>query len=230
MVSLTPEEARRQVAAVGRDPDDEWLLMYLAGLTSRRIAALCGVHPNAVHNRLRGYIAVVPGLQQVHQDHRPGTPDASPAPHTWVLRLEEVVRYRSEYGQLPHAGLAVVEHARLGRWLDAQRRKHREGTLAPGKVALLEHVKGWRVGHRKQTEQKRWDLRLQQLLEFFQSTGRLPTYRSGDPYERTLGTWLHGRRIQANGGTLDAVENAALTSAVPIWRGRTAQSSKLDSE
>ncbi|MBT2536277.1 helicase associated domain-containing protein [Arthrobacter sp. ISL-69] len=221
MVSVTDKEARGRVAAAGFDPDDEWLLMYVAGLTGRRIAALCRVHPNAVHNRLRRFVTAVPGLTDVHQSRAPAGDADGSVPEAWVLRLEEVIAHRTGHGELPHAGLPEPEYARLGRWLDAQRRKARAGTLSQEKLALLNHVKGWQAGLRKRTEQERWALRTVQLTEFHEVTGRLPDYRSTDPEERAVGVWLHGRRIQAHHGTLDADQAAALSAAVPGWRGRS---------
>lgn len=220
MVSLTEEQARRHVAAAGHDPDNEWLLMYLAGLSGRRIAAICKVHPNAVHNRLRRFVTAVPELMDVHQSRNPEGQAIRAVPETWVRRLEEVIAYRAAHGELPHARQPEPEHARLGRWLDAQRRKARDGSLSHEKLAMLKHVKGWRTGYRKRTEQERWALRTLQLREFHETAGRLPDYRSADPVERAVGVWLHGRRIQANHGTLDADQAAALSAAVPGWRGR----------
>lgn len=224
-------EAKRRIEAAGLDSADEWLLMYIAGLAPRTIADTCRVHPNAVHNRLRRFTNAAPELKDLHRRQAPAEAQSArrPLKDSWIRRLEEVVIYRSETGYLPHPGLPDASHARLGRWLSAQRRQFRAGTLDPAKVAMLDHLRTWRRGFRETLEHSRWRLRLEQLEQFYKDAGRLPSYRADDTHERMLGIWLHGRRIQANHGALDEVQLESLGRAVPGWRGRQTAKRQLTS-
>lgn len=104
--------------------------MFLSRVTPSCIATACGAPPNAVQNRLRRYTRAVPKIAEIHRASLPAIAlDNCSVSKRWVAKLEEVLAYRADYGRIPHARLDLPEHARLGPWLEAQRRKLREGTL-----------------------------------------------------------------------------------------------------
>jgi len=214
---LTDDVARRTVETSGLDSGHEWLLMYMAGVTPQKIAALAGVHPNAVHNTLRRFTSAVPGLKGLHLSR---APVQHSIPTRWISRLEDVLAYQSENGQLPHSRLPSAPDALLGRWLETQRRGLVAGTLNAQQIAMLDHLRTWRIGFRKAAEEERWKLRVEQLAQFYSTTGRLPSYRAADDHERMVGVWLHHRRDQTNRGMLGSRQLEALHAAAPGWRGR----------
>jgi len=173
---------------------------------SQKIAALAGVHPNAVHNTLRRFTSAVPGLKGLHLSR---APVQHSIPTRWISRLEDVLAYQSENGQLPHSRLPSAPDALLGRWLETQPRGLVAGTLNAQQIAMLDHLRTWRIGFRKAAEEERWKLRVEQLAQFYSTTGRLPSYRAADDHERMVGVWLHHRRVQTSRGMLGSRQPAA---------------------
>ncbi|KAB1646194.1 hypothetical protein F8O06_05360 [Pseudoclavibacter sp. CFCC 14310] len=119
----------------------------------------------------------------------------------WNSRLQEVVDFQREHGRLP-------KHAEPGgQWLDAQRKSHRKGTLAPDRVvALDEALPGW-----NSSLNDVWNSRLQEVVDFQREHGRLPRWK--DPGSK----WLDRQRQSHRKGTLSLVRVAALDKALPGW-------------
>lgn len=64
-----------------------------------------------------------------------------------------------------------------------------------------------------------WPSRFDDLQEFVQRHGRLPSRLSGQP-ERTLATWLANQRQSLQTRTLNTDRVAQLDAALPDWKGR----------
>lgn len=57
---------------------------------------------------------------------------------------------------------------------------------------------------------------MQEVVAFYQTTGRLPSTRSKSPLESALGRWLHRRRKQAQAGTLSPAVRDGM-DMIPGW-------------
>lgn len=61
----------------------------------------------------------------------------------WRLNLAQVLVFRAEHGRLPESTTEPAEYF-LARWLQRQRRDHRNGTLEAGRRAALDaQLPGW---------------------------------------------------------------------------------------
>ena len=61
----------------------------------------------------------------------------------WHAKFEATQAFCAAHQQLPGARTQHGDH-NVGAWVDAQRRAHKAGTLAPDRAALLETLPGWR--------------------------------------------------------------------------------------
>ncbi|KRE72695.1 helicase associated domain-containing protein [Arthrobacter sp. Soil762] len=217
---MSEEQAKAMVAAAGLAPDRERFLMYLAGVPVRRMAELAGVHPNAVDGVLHPYIVAVPGLKELHQSRVIRPQPEQDVPEQWLERLEAVLAHLSEHGELPYESHGTPDGARLGRWLNVQRRRLHGGVLSPRQIQLLDHLRGWRENRTQAGTRRRNDLRLKQLVAFRLEHGRWPWFNAADSEERLIGVWLHGRRQAAGNGRLAEELHQRLDAEAPGWRGR----------
>lgn len=201
---------------------EDWLLMYLSGQSALDIASVAGVHPNAVHNRLRKFIRANPDVAATHAKSRSsskGDSGSTPGRSFWLRRLDDVLAYKRQYGVLPHPRLQRREHARLGRWLEYQRRQGRRDRLHLYQVRLLDRLGDWRQTYRQTRDRTLFADRVVQLEDFVASRQKFPSYRAQDHLERKLGVWIHGRRIAARKGKLEAEQRDMLEAVAPGWMG-----------
>lgn len=212
---------RREQISTPVVKNEDWLSMYLSGKSAREIASEIGVHPNAVHNRLRKLVRQDQGLAVTHSANRAQLAEhcVIPGRTFWLRRLEEVHVYLLEKGSLPHPHLEDPDHARMGRWLDEQRRRWQRGGLCGYRVNMLDRIGEWRRTYRQVKDSALFRTRLSQLENFVSRHRRFPSYRPGrEQGERELGIWLHGRRIAANKGTLVPQDKQQLDATAPGWR------------
>ena len=218
---ITEETALRMATAAKLNPDDERFLMYIRGVSARKIADLAQVHPNAVHQSIKRYLKAVPELRALHESRRPQqtqTPSKE-----WISPLEKVLVFLSETGTLPHHGQGSEDERRLGRWLRRQRSFLAKGKLIPEQIRLLDHLRAWREPPYLRERRLHHARMLQAVSDFHSTTGRWPRFKSTDSHERTIGIWLHGRRQDANEGILGPSLRADLDLEIPGWRGRQAK-------
>lgn len=210
---LTVDEAKRLAAAAQLAPDREEFLMYISGITPRQVAALSETHVNGVTSRLRPYWYAIPGLRELHARNLPPQPAGALVSRRWFQRRDEVEAVHQVKGTLP-------DERRLADWLYRQRKAAAAGTLTTEQLELLDRIPGWREGRLRVAVRERHAEFLEKLVLFHLETGRWPQYKSANPVESSVGHWLHGRRSNANRGTLDPALLTALDTRVPGWRGR----------
>lgn len=141
----------------------------------------------------------------------------------WRQSYRELRRWNDDNGRLPARTAGDPDEARLGRWMDTQRRLERArardgtGTMTPERERLLEAIPGWRWSPRQQS----WRESYLDLTRWVATHGRLPLASAGDPVERHLAHWVSfqrelRRRRDDNGGRMSPGRQALL-EAVPGW-------------
>lgn len=191
----------------------EWDLMYRQGLTVSKIAAVCRYRVGTVSFHIRDRKERDPSLETDHQANYKKT---SPLTVAWMTNIATLEDFHERYARYPTLTDGTPA-ARLGPWLAAQRRALRRGELSPEKIAALDRLPGWDISQRTVTDQKRWNLRLNQVTDFWAEHGRWPRYRCDEETEKILGIWVYVQRSEAFNQRMKPQTRKRLDAVLPGW-------------
>lgn len=115
-------------------------------------------------------------------------------------------------GRWPSAVSRNEDERRLGRWVQTQRNRHRDGLLATDVAAILGSIPGWTWGSGiTGPNSTRGNRGLQELRCWMSTHPDMPRYIGGDREERSLATWSPGSAGATGTGPYRP-------SASPPWR------------
>lgn len=199
-------------------PHPEWVEMYRRGFLPARIAALDSVAVTTVRYHMQIAVRDEPSLRQEHEQAF-----ASARPRLSVAglrRMAEVVAFFQVEDRLPTKKAKSVHERGLASWLYRRRKEAAAGTLSPIYREGLAVIPGWDGPSTHAAEAAaRWQRRLQDLQEFSATVKDWPRHqKTADRYERDLGVWLHGQRIDYRAGRLDTAKEKQLNELLPGWR------------
>jgi hypothetical protein len=124
--------------------------------------------------------------------------------------LGVLVEYRKRFGST-NVATRDGEHARLGRWVAAQRHKYRKGLLSPSRVRKLNGVgMVWEPG------ESVWAEMFEQLKKFARRK-RSSDIPENYPPNQKLATWAHSQRYLKRRGRLSSDRRAKLESIGFKW-------------
>ncbi|MEO9246481.1 helicase associated domain-containing protein [Citricoccus nitrophenolicus] len=126
----------------------EWVMMYRAGITPRRIAELNGVPLRRVRDYLnrvhRNHPELLAGRLVLHDQPRPDPNHRADPDARWRAGLERYLAFATDHGRRPTTGDPA--EFPLAHWLTTQRSLDRQGRLAERRVEILNrHVPDWRT-------------------------------------------------------------------------------------
>ncbi|MET1154461.1 Helicase associated domain protein [Arthrobacter sp.] len=201
----------------GESRHPEWDLMYRKGLTSSRIADLCGAVGETVARHIRIQRARHPCMEAEHRGHLPSK-KLRPLLRSWQSKIDALGSIRASEGAYPTSRDPDAERRRLATWLSVQRRLNRDGRLTAVQKDALQKLPGWENDQRKELERQRWRARVVDLRAFKAERGKWPRFRRPvDETERVLGVWLHAQRQKFGAGLLTKDEIRLLNSNAPGW-------------
>lgn len=134
----------------------------------------------------------------------------------WSAMLEQLVAYRNNFGTTDVSS-RDSNHARLGRWIAAQRHRRRKGLISAARVRKLNEAgMVWSPGDDV------WLEMLKQLREFSHREGHCNIPEHYPPNQR-LASWAHNQRYRKRRGDL-APDRAAKLEKIgfkwAIYRAR----------
>jgi hypothetical protein len=200
----------------GAAPNQEWVLMYRAGLSRARIAELVRVPAPTVGYHLRLAAAKEPGLRDAHK--------AAAARKTTVTtrgveRMQQLVTLVQDTGRYPSRTADSTSERTLATWLLRRREDLRDGTLAQEYRDGLAVLPGWEGKPRVVAAEERWRELLTTLVAYRAAGNDWPRRKAlVTREEHELGVWLHIQRYRARRGDLDPQKVEDLDAAVPGWR------------
>ena len=182
-----------QEPLVRESRNQEWVMMYAAGLSCERIAELCKVSRAAVFAHIQQQTAIDPGLRVRHR-----TRAEDPGARRWNATFQALRSFVGRTGRWPVSGTDGTE-GELTLWIAEQRRRHRRGLLSEDRITRLDAAGPWRLSSRALADEDRWWTRLQEAATYRSETGRWPRWRNpANEHERVLGVWIHDQRQQLN--------------------------------
>lgn len=220
MATADPDSGEEPLRAQRWAPN-EVLLMWMHGMSSAQIAAVCNVSTRRVTNFLwkqRRRDSSLAGRRLVPHTE-PSIPKVMPRP-TWQHRLGEVIAFTRRTGRYPTQRAANKDARSLGYWLAGQRAKERAGTLSPERVEALDALGQWRRPAKEPGEADLWDRRCGQVAQFIQEKSHRPRYKDGSAHEKVLATWLAAQRVALNEGRLSVERSLALRRVFRGWDAR----------
>mmetsp|Transcript_8215 Transcript_8215/g.12598 ORF Transcript_8215/g.12598 Transcript_8215/m.12598 type:complete len:246 (+) Transcript_8215:352-1089(+) len=111
----------------------------------------------------------------------------------WHKNYQLLVEFKNKHG---HTRVVRSTEKKLGNWVDRQRMFHKRGVLAADFVKKLNDI-GFNWQSRSQLEEKKWDQKLQLLIEFKRIKGHFRVPPGND-----LGVWLKKQRTYYKSSTL----------------------------
>lgn len=130
----------------------------------------------------------------------------------WWLGFEAVLRFASSTGHARPPVDAVENDLAVGRWVRAQRRARRDGSLGAERVARLEALPGWAWD----ASGTRWEEQFEALRRFAEDEGHARPPSSARQGSRQVGAWVRiQRRLHADGGLEES--HARRLEGLPGW-------------
>ena len=129
----------------------EWVMMYRAGITPRKIAELNRIPLRRVRDYLnrvrRNHPDLLAGRLIFHDQPRPDPKRRAAPDSRWKAGLESYLAFTTEHGRRPTTGDPA--EFPLAHWLTTQRSHHRHGRLAESRARRLdEAVPDWQIDTR----------------------------------------------------------------------------------
>lgn len=197
-------------------PNEEWVLMYRAGLPGRHIAEVDDAPASTVSYHLRLARAADPELRPAHEK---ASKSRARVTTRGLERMQELVTMVQEAGRYPSRNAESASERTLAVWVQRRREDARAGRLAPAFREGLAVLPGWETKPRVEADEERWHRRLAELKAYRAAGNDWPRHKAvitGEEHE--LGIWLHSQRMKQRRNQLDAQKTAALDAAVPGWR------------
>lgn len=197
---------------------NEVLLMWMHGMSSAQIAAVCNVPTRRVTNFLWKQRRRDPFLagRRLVPHTEPSIPEVIPRP-SWQHRLDETIVFTRRTGRYPTQRSPDKDERSLRYWLSGQRAKERAGTLSAKSAGALDALGEWRRPAKEPGEVELWDRRCHQVAQFIQENIHRPRYKDGSVHEKVLATWLAAQRVALNEGRLSVERSLALRRVFPGW-------------
>ena len=202
---------------------EEWLLMYLRGLSVRQISDLCRIKYEKVRLHIRTQERRDPTLlgRRLLLHDQPALPPATWTPAAprpgWDDRYTELRELMDRIGRFPQQLSENPAERRLYKWVRWQRERLTRGRLTTVQVTRLNALGNWQ-GKSLGDRETRWHTIHAQLLLFIQDTGRLPHRETAHtPEEATLDVWIQTQRAKSRGNTLAPERRVILDNTVPRW-------------
>jgi hypothetical protein len=128
----------------------------------------------------------------------------------WMRAYQEACAWHQQHGHLEvPADVRTADGTGLATWLTNQRSAWRNGTLAAGRIALLE-----KIGAGQDASEERWMRRYHQLTSALASCGGQRYLPPGSPEA----VWLENQRAAHRTGTLSADKITLLENAGIVLR------------
>jgi superfamily II DNA or RNA helicase len=127
----------------------------------------------------------------------------------WFGLLEQFVEHHG-HARVPRP--CTVNGYRLGAWINGQRNKYSNGTLAADRICRLQKLPGWAWD----THAEQWQEGFRRLVDYVERQGdaRVPVSYTVDGYR--LGQWVNMQRDRHSQASLDDERRARL-EALPGW-------------
>lgn len=125
----------------GTAPDPDWVLLYRAGLSGKKIAELTGAPPSTVSYHLAAAKATDPGLKAAHAAAGKSPNHAS---QPGLKRMNQVIAVVQATGRYPSPSADAAWEQKLAAWLRRRRRDANAGILGPAVAAGLAVLPDWR--------------------------------------------------------------------------------------
>ena len=141
---------------------------------------------------------------------------------TWDRRYERLRQYKEEHGDvLVPMAYKTADGYSLGRWVNRQRRAHKEGKLSAECVALLDELGFvWSVRSVRGCRES-WERSYDRLRLYKEEHGDVlvpRTYKTADGY--SLGRWVYNQRLAHKRCKLSAERVALLDELGFVWSVR----------
>lgn len=165
-----------------------------------------------VQNRRRNFRDRILGAERVAElESLPGW-TWDPLADLQNAGIEVLRRYVAEYGTSNVPADTVFEGINLGGWVQERRKNHRQGQLAPSRIADLEALPGWTWNEIAD----RWSSTFDVLQKYVAEHGTAEVPRRTEVGEVQLGQWVGRQRKYRRGGQLSPARVAEL-EALPGW-------------
>lgn len=158
----------------------------------------------------------------------------------WRTTLQEMCGFVVRESRLPKVGRPDKVESRLAQWLCRQQSLHRLGDLADERLQQLRHahpliearVEEWFEPSRARVTNSdaEWLTRLQELVAFIATEGRLPKQHQPSKAESSLGRWLSSQQKSQRLGNLAAERLRRLRDSHPLVESRVESWFDLDIE
>ncbi|MDF9279591.1 helicase associated domain-containing protein [Arthrobacter sp. EH-1B-1] len=202
---------------------EEWLLMYLRGLSIKQIAELCRVKYEKVRLHIRYQERRYPTLLGrrliLHDQPAPAPPQpAAPYRQPWEEKFAQLRTFVRRRRRFPQQLSPNLEEKNLHRWLRYQRARYTDGRMTEEQSRQLDTLGVWR-GNVLGDRETHWHTVHTQLLQFIQGTGRMPrrANEGANALEATLDVWIQTQRAKARAGTLTPTRRNTLDRTIPGW-------------
>lgn len=131
-------------------------------------------------------------------------------------RVDLLRRWTRVNSRWPSAVSRDDDERRLGRWVQTQRDRHRQGPLTADVAAALRSIRGWSWGSGiTGPNSTRGDHGIAQLRDWMKTPPDMPRHLGGDRQERRLSNLVSRHRRRYRDGTLPMARISAL--AGPSW-------------
>eukprot|EP00980_Cylindrotheca_fusiformis_P017868 scaffold5657_cov97-Cylindrotheca_fusiformis.AAC.1 len=120
-----------------------------------------------------------------------------PHPHQWESMLDRLLQFQQREGHCLVPRNHIEDGARLGSWLESQRRLKRTGKLGSHRIQILEEA-----GVAWHAQDVQWNQMFKLLLQYKDREGHTQVPRNHQEEGRNLGSWLTLQRVAKRGGAL----------------------------
>jgi hypothetical protein len=198
--------ARRRLRRCALSPPPPLLRRPAAPLAAR--AAAGSAHANRrAHEGGRVVVAAAPPPSS---SKTTAAQDAA-----WHARLAELRAYAASHGGSTDVPQVCASHPQLGQWVNKQRTRHRDGTLAPARAAALRAL-----GFDFAPYERSWEAHYARLVGYAAAHGgdtRVPRGASAPEDVRALGEWLNQQKRQRAAGKLAREREENLEALGVTW-------------
>lgn len=141
----------------------------------------------------------------------------------WDAMYKQILQYRERYGHCSVPG-GWKENRKLATWVRDQRQNYHRHVMPKDRIQKLKDIGFvWRIyPYRKRNvpkQEKQWQQRYQELLEFRQEFGHCRVPESYRDVNQPLERWVRVQREHRNMGLLSQERQELLNEIDFVWRG-----------